>query len=483
MDNELYPLGAVKDPKDERDILYATVAEPVASLPRKFSLRDKQSPVARQKYGSCVGFANKSACEYHRKRLLNIDEIISGRWTYGRCKELDGRPDDEGTYPRLALSVAFGKGLVLDKDFSNSKPPSPTHADYIKAPTDEITEGAIQRAMVGGFVRVRNLQELKQALVEHGTVLITVSVYTQFDNPENDGFIPWAAQRTSRGSHAIVCTGYDDDFRGVGAIEVKNNWGESWGDDGYGYIAYDYEGEGATPCWDMWVIVGEDKVNAQLTSGAPINLVYPVDTPTPFVTQAFGARPEYYKKYGMAGHNGIDFRTRDTNKRILACDDGEVIFAGNDGSYGQSVRIKHSWGMSIYAHNSQIVIPLYENDGSSPKKVKRGQHIAIAGATGDTGNPPAEHCHFGIRINGVKNPAYFDWVDPAPYLKKGERMIGYKHPNNSTVYLPIGGGTLVPITDWATFVALGGSESSIVQLSADQFAKYTVANGAVFTKA
>jgi len=377
-----------------------SIYAPVADLPRKHSTRKDQSKVAKQKYGSCVGYARKSMCEYHRKRLLGIEEIVSGRFYYGSCKQLDGRPDDEGTYPRLAIAVAYGKGAVLEKDHNNNKPPSPTHADYIKPPADDLVEGAVARIMTGGFVRVRNLQELKQAIVEHGAVAISVSVYTQFDHPESDGFIPWAAQRERRGSHAIICTGYDDDFRGVGAIEVKNNWGESWGDDGYGYIAYDYEGEGSTPCWDMWVDVPETMVNAQLTSGAPISIGYPVETPTPFVTQKFGARPEYYAKYGMKGHNGIDFRTRDTNKFIIACDDGEVMLAGNDGSYGQCVRIKHTWGLSIYAHNSQLLV---NTDGEVPMKVKRGQRIAVAGASGDTGTPPAEHCHFGIRINGVKN--------------------------------------------------------------------------------
>jgi murein DD-endopeptidase MepM/ murein hydrolase activator NlpD len=468
-----FPTGAIRNPKDDRDLLFATVAPQAETLPRKFSLKAQQSPVAQQKFGSCVGFANKSACEYHRRKQNKYD-AISGRAIYAYCKQLDEMPDIEGTYPRMGLSVVFGKGLVLEKDFNNSKPPNSTHSQYIQLPDDAITEGAITRVMEGGFVLVRNLNELKQAIYKYGTVLVTVTVYSTFDNPESDGFIAKPSTKNHRGLHAIVATGWDDDFRGIGAIEIKNNWGTNWGKDGYAWLAYNYEGDGATPTMDMLAIVGKDTVDYVTTSGSPVNLSFPVDTATPVVTQAFGARPEYYAKYGMAGHNGLDFRTINTNKKILATDDGEIVFAGNDGSYGLSVRIKHKWGMSIYAHNSQIVVPLYGNDGL-PYKVKKGQHIAMAGSTGDSS---AEHCHFGIRINGVKNPNFFDWVDPSPFFGKDSmtKIFRILHQGKAGIMILEGfSGTVLfedKLSEYQTLLQISNATNApIIKVPAGKFFK------------
>jgi C1A family cysteine protease len=54
------------------------------------------------------------------------------------------------------------------------------------------------------------------------------------------------------GGHALCFVGYDD-AREV--FIVKNSWGASWGDNGYGYIPYSIVKD-TTLAMDFWAIVG-----------------------------------------------------------------------------------------------------------------------------------------------------------------------------------------------------------------------------------
>lgn len=418
INENLKPTGAILDPPDARDILVASLLPPGVSipLPRKFSRRGQQSEVFLQKYGSCVGGAARSTVEYWIWKLTGLRVKVSDRFLYALAKELDGQPFQEGTWPRIMLKVMFGIGTPTLERWPIE--PSPTHADFIQSPPQNIREEAIEHVLTGGFARALTYEELKRAIYVFGPVLVTVNVYDTYDGIEPSGKIKPSTGAGYRGPHENVAVGWDDDANnGKGEVELKNQWDKTWGDGGYGFLPLDYEPSHTFPLADMWSI--NDMVDATVTKGAPVALGYPVETATPFVTQQFGERPEFYGQFGLKGHNGLDFRTRDLkNRYIIAADDGEVILSQNDGGYGLCIRIRHTWGMSLYGHNSQLLVSDTGGPGGMPQYVRKGQRIAIPGNTGNTGNPPAEHLHFGIRINGVKNPGFLDWIDPTPYFRK-----------------------------------------------------------------
>ncbi len=103
---------------------------------------------------------------------------------------------------------------------------------------------------------------------------------------------------------------------------------------------------------------------------------------------------------GSSNHRGIDIAAREGDP-IIAADGGVVIFAGEDGTYGNIVRILHENGdVTWYAHCSELLVSAGEN-------VKQGDLIALMGMTGlASGN----HLHFEIRQEG-KTP-----IDPQEVL-------------------------------------------------------------------
>jgi len=130
------------------------------------------------------------------------------------------------------------------------------------------------------------------------------------------------------------------------------------------------------------------------------------------VTFAFGTQSDNkeikkkFQEWGIVGHNGIDFGLSAGNE-VYPCDDGKIIQSGNNGDFGTSITIQHSWGQSIYGHLQET-------------KVKVDDEIQVnkvIGLSGSSGAAFGEHLHFAIEPNNPDlNNGYLGFIDPAPYL-------------------------------------------------------------------
>lgn len=109
------------------------------------------------------------------------------------------------------------------------------------------------------------------------------------------------------------------------------------------------------------------------------------------VTQEFGANPDYYKQFGLNGHEGIDFGCP-TGTPIISATDGVVIRDFDDPvqgkNYGDYVAIwdKNQLCATYYAHLASNVV-------SIGQAIVKGQLIGYSNNTGNTSGP---HLHFGL---------------------------------------------------------------------------------------
>jgi murein DD-endopeptidase MepM/ murein hydrolase activator NlpD len=103
-------------------------------------------------------------------------------------------------------------------------------------------------------------------------------------------------------------------------------------------------------------------------------------------------------------HTGTDFVVP-TGTPVHAIADGQVVYAGWGGAYGNRVVIKHADGKySQYAHLSSLSV-------SAGQSVSSDQQIGLSGATGNVTGP---HLHFEVRTG----PDYGSDVDPVAYLRE-----------------------------------------------------------------
>ncbi|MEN6412970.1 MAG: peptidoglycan DD-metalloendopeptidase family protein [Veillonellales bacterium] len=135
--------------------------------------------------------------------------------------------------------------------------------------------------------------------------------------------------------------------------------------------------------------------STRASTGSTGAMMWPISGP---ITSPFGWRT--HPIFGTAlYHSGIDIGA-DYGDPVVAADSGVVIDAGWMGGYGKAVIIDHGNGITtLYGHNSELLV-------SEGQRVRKGQIIARAGATGYATGP---HVHFEVRENGSP-------VDPMGYL-------------------------------------------------------------------
>lgn len=112
------------------------------------------------------------------------------------------------------------------------------------------------------------------------------------------------------------------------------------------------------------------------------------------ITQFFGARPEYYRTYGLQGHEGVDLIPRGRDWTIYSLEDGIVtqdVDSPRSGAYGVYAVVwnrerQRAWW---YCHMGQNFV-------QNGQYVRQGQPI---GVMGNTGNSTGPHLHLGCRFS------------------------------------------------------------------------------------
>lgn len=159
--------------------------------------------------------------------------------------------------------------------------------------------------------------------------------------------------------------------------------------------------------WPEAPIQPQQPAPAPAPVATKLELRYPLSAGKGRLTQVFGVNPDGYKRFGLRGHNGLDWGV-DVGTPVLACDAGTVREAQFDADgYGNYIKLVHTWGETVYGHLSYIAV----NVGAT---VRAGDQI---GLTGNTGNSTGPHLHLGVRINPYdRNDGWGGFSDPAPYL-------------------------------------------------------------------
>jgi len=156
------------------------------------------------------------------------------------------------------------------------------------------------------------------------------------------------------------------------------------------------------------------------------------------ITQKFGVNPAYYAKYGLKGHNGVDFIAIDDrgNKvshpkmfsmlpgvwHLLSEQSAKYVTWKNPaGWYGYGA----AWKLDFNEGNGmvkQFTFAHLQNRQKGLDNHNLGEGVAMA-EMDNTGDSTGEHCHITLKQykNGVLQNygnGYHGALDPLPLLKK-----------------------------------------------------------------
>lgn len=151
-----------------------------------------------------------------------------------------------------------------------------------------------------------------------------------------------------------------------------------------------------------------------------LELFYPIK---PYlITQKWGIKDDFYKKFGFSQHNGVDIQNFGKLYSEIECEYYRTLWQPNGGGLTLGVLSLHTYDfpdgkyriLIDYLHLDKVVLKVGQ-------KVKVGELIAIPDNTGVTTGP---HCHIqyrrvkvddkGVVTNADKNQANGSF-DPEPY--------------------------------------------------------------------
>ena len=248
----LYGLGCLKDKEDLRDIPMGLVLPPVR-VPKRIDYTPAMTPVRNQgDEGTCVAFASVVGVkEYEDTKEYKKYIELSPRYLYSLCKKNDGSPNEEGTYPRMAMKMLLHYGVSPESYW----PYRPHQKDKPKSGA----AGAAKTYRIIAYARLAGIDEMKRSLMVNGPFLAGVEVFASWfeDTVTKTGAIPLPKKNDElKGGHAICVMGYDDSKK---SFKFKNSWSAQWGDKGYGYIRYEYIEQYCSDAWSATDLIEDPK--------------------------------------------------------------------------------------------------------------------------------------------------------------------------------------------------------------------------------
>jgi murein DD-endopeptidase MepM/ murein hydrolase activator NlpD len=143
----------------------------------------------------------------------------------------------------------------------------------------------------------------------------------------------------------------------------------------------------------------EGRVNYYSPEGKPMRKAF-LSAPVDFVRISSGY--DIHRRHPVLNriraHKGVDYAAR-TGTPVKAAGDGNVVFLGRKGGYGQVMILKHGeHHETLYAHLSDF-----------KKGLENGDHVNqgdVIGYVGQSGLATGPHLHYEFRVDGVhRNPA------------------------------------------------------------------------------
>jgi cathepsin L len=157
---------------------------------------------------------------------------------------LDRTGKDGSGYTGWALQDLLEHGTCLGKDYPLVGKPDKVR-DGVEMPYRIIAWGMVSPP--GGVPTPR---QLKQALVDHGPLIVNVHVSPAFQRHKGGVFREAVAPRKDRPtSHILLLVGWDDKKGRAGAWKVQNSWGDAWCEEGFMWIEYGSNNIGHSACW------------------------------------------------------------------------------------------------------------------------------------------------------------------------------------------------------------------------------------------
>lgn len=242
-----------------------------APLPSSVDLREFCSPIENQgEIGSCTAHAGVSMVEYFEKRSFGKHLDASRLFLYKTTRNLLHWTGDTGAHLRTTMEalVLFGTPPEEYCPYNIAEfDTEPRAFCYSFAQNFQAISYLTLDPL--GMEKTSVLSNVKNFIASGFPSMFGFTVYGSISQADSTGKIPYPSSGEKiLGGHAIMAVGYDDNIviqnsinnsKTTGALIIRNSWGTNWGDEGYGYLPYEYVLKGLAIDW--WTLIKQEWVD------------------------------------------------------------------------------------------------------------------------------------------------------------------------------------------------------------------------------
>lgn len=248
------------------------IADPVKTVPSKVDIRKWCSSIEDQgQLGSCTANAGAGLLEYYEKRAFGKHLDASRLFLYKATRNLMKVTGDTGAYLRTTMQALTIFGVPPEEYYPyiieefDQEPPAFSYSfaqnyqalQYVRLDPPQTEINVI-------------LDRIKTNLAAGLPSIFGFTVYSSLSEAKG-GKIPYPCKGEQvLGGHAVMAAGYDDKVeiknpncktKTKGALIIRNSWGTGWGEDGYGWLPYEYVLKGLATDW--WTLLKNEWIDTE----------------------------------------------------------------------------------------------------------------------------------------------------------------------------------------------------------------------------